>query len=201
MLLNCGVGETLESPLYCKAMQPAILKEISPEYPLKDWCWSWNSNTLATWCKETDSLEKTLTLGRIEGSWRRGRWRIRWLDCIVNSLDMSLRKVPEVGDVQGSLVAVFRGVAKIQTGQSNWSDTVTELSCSFIWDITVSFHFGYLSVIVVLILEADGIVVLILSDCLLVVEVKRLVEASWWELPLCLLFGLRQPSPKVCRLL
>ena len=36
MLLNCGVGETLESPLYCKAMQPAILKEISPEYPLKD---------------------------------------------------------------------------------------------------------------------------------------------------------------------
>ena len=66
---------------------------------------------------------------------------------------------------------------------------------------SVSFHFGYLSVIVVLILEADGIVVLILSDCLLVVEDKRLVEASWWELPLCLLFGLRQPSPKVCRLL
>ena len=62
---------------------------------------------------------------------------MRWLDCIVDWLDMSLRKVPEVGDVQGSLVAVFRGVAKIQTGQSNWSDTVTELCCSFIWDITL----------------------------------------------------------------
>ena len=54
----------------------------------KNWCWSWSSNTLATWCKElTHSLEKTLMLGKIEGR-RRGRQRMRWLDGITNSLDI-----------------------------------------------------------------------------------------------------------------
>ena len=51
MLLNCGAGEDflIKSPLGCKEIQPVHPKEISPEYSFKDWCWSWNSNTLATW--------------------------------------------------------------------------------------------------------------------------------------------------------
>ena len=44
--------KTLESPLDCRWSNQSILKEISPEYYWKDWCWSWNSNTLATWCEE-----------------------------------------------------------------------------------------------------------------------------------------------------
>jgi len=44
--------KTLKSPLDCKEIQQAILKESSPEYSFKDWCWSWKSNTLATWCEE-----------------------------------------------------------------------------------------------------------------------------------------------------
>ena len=50
--------KTLESPLYSKEIL-SILKEISPEYSLKDWCWSWNSNTLATWCEELTHWKRT----------------------------------------------------------------------------------------------------------------------------------------------
>ena len=53
MLLNCGAGKTLESPLNSKGIKPVNLKEINPENPLKDWCWSWNSNTLAIWREES----------------------------------------------------------------------------------------------------------------------------------------------------
>ena len=49
---------THESPLDCKRSNQSILKEISPEYSLKDWCWSWNSNTLATGCKELTHLKR-----------------------------------------------------------------------------------------------------------------------------------------------
>ena len=56
----------------------------------KGWCWSWNSNPLATWCKETDSFEKTLMLGKIEGGRRRGWQRMRWLDGITDVMDMNL---------------------------------------------------------------------------------------------------------------
>ena len=55
----------------------------------KDWCWSWNSNTLATWCKEL-TLEKTLMLGKIEGRKRRGWQRMRWLDDITDTKVMIL---------------------------------------------------------------------------------------------------------------
>ena len=57
----------------------------------KDWCWSWNSNTFATWCEDLDSLENTLMLGKIEGR-RRGRQRMRWLDGITYSTNVSLIK-------------------------------------------------------------------------------------------------------------
>ena len=57
----------------------------------KDWCWSWNSSTLATWCEQlTHWKKKTLMLGKIEGWRRRGRQRMRWLDGITDSTDMSL---------------------------------------------------------------------------------------------------------------
>ena len=65
-----------------------------------DWCWSWNSNTLATWCKELTHWEKTLMLGKNEGRKRRGWQRMRWLDGITYSMDM-FEQAP--GDGQGSL--------------------------------------------------------------------------------------------------
>ena len=73
----------LRVPWTARRSNQLILKETSPNIHWKDWCFSWNSNTLATLCKKTDSSEKTLMLGKIEGR-RRGRQRMRWLDGITD---------------------------------------------------------------------------------------------------------------------
>ena len=65
--------------------------------------------------RRTDSLEKTLMLGKIEGGRRRGQQRMRWLDSITDSIDMNLNKFQEIVEDRGAWHTVVHGVAKSQT--------------------------------------------------------------------------------------
>ena len=79
-------------PWTARRSNQSILKEISPEYALEGLMLKLKLQYFGHLMRRTDSLEKTLILGKIEGRWRRGRQRMKWLDDITDSMDMSLSK-------------------------------------------------------------------------------------------------------------